>query len=82
MVQALIEKVKKSNAVTQSLPPLRFFDSSLYVYYCVATFSFYVVGVLKLTDHFLAKNIAGYEFSGSYAIGMAITCIWLVGVVG
>jgi len=25
-----------------------------------------------LTDQFLAKNIAGYEFSGNYTIGMGI----------
>jgi len=72
MVQALIEKVKKSNTVTHRLPPLRFFDSPLFIYYCVAAFSFYVIGMLKLTDHFLSKNIAGYEFSGNYAIGMGV----------
>jgi len=62
----------KSNKVTSRVLTRRFFDSAFYAYYCVAAFSFYVAGMLKLTDHFLAENIAGYEFSGNYALGMGI----------
>jgi len=63
---------QKSNPGTNQIRHQRFFDSSIYVYFCVAAFSFYVAGMLMLTDQFLAENIAGYEFSGNYSIGMVI----------
>jgi len=50
----------------------RLFGSKYSIYYFVALFSFYVAGMLKLTDHILAKFINGYEFSGSYLIGLGV----------
>jgi len=71
-MQVVTDSVRKALGVINRLPHRRFFDSSVYIYFYIAAFSFYVVGMLMLTDHFLAANISGYEFSGNYAIGMGI----------
>lgn len=64
---------KKGGEQVAKYPHLQnFFVSKWSIYFCVALFSFYVAGMLRLTDHFLAKYISGYEFSGSYLTGLVV----------
>jgi len=64
------DSVEKNKTLLERLPFLRFFDSGVFIYIYVAVFSSYVAGMLRLTDHVLAANIAGYVFSGNYTIGL------------
>lgn len=68
----LTDTEQKSGAVLSRIPHRRFFDSSVFIYLCIAAFSFYVAGMLMLTDFILAETIAGYEYSGNYTIGMGV----------
>jgi len=47
-------------------------SESLFIVACVAVFSVYVAGTLKVTDYLLADHLAGYVYSGNYTIGMVI----------
>lgn len=47
-------------------------SDSLSIVACVAVFSVYVAGTLKVTDYLLADHLAGYVYSGNYTIGMLI----------